>query len=321
MHPLSVRRPQCHGVSILQILGQPVTIGIRGPASRLLIVGCEHNRRSVQLTRSMPRERRRRSVDASLRQDDRATSCCELPGVCQRQCHQILRRRSFEQVVAPAVDAIVHAHSGYSVHAGIGSRRDGRVPDGGIRRKGVDPRPSEPGAALAQGGERRHGAGVLIEVIPAHAIQDEEHDHSRSGKRSPQHRQTRPVAVGGICTPRAAARVGATSCCAAGIEYSPVLTAGPANMSGIETSYSHGEPCMNTTSGSGRVIKSPSRGTMRSWPVRPGKYARANMSRNRCRTAWAAASADATRGVGRRPEKIAWPAGWKSAKPSQPGSE
>ncbi len=68
-------------------------------------------------------------------------------------------------------------------------------------------------------------------------------------------------------------------------------------MIGIETSYAHGEPCMYATSGSGRVMKSPSRGTMRSWPVRPGKYARANMSRNRCRAARAAASADATRRV------------------------
>ena len=32
---------------------------------------------------------------------------------------------------------------------------------------------------------------------------------------------TRPVAVGGICTPSAAASVGATSCCTAGIEYTP----------------------------------------------------------------------------------------------------
>jgi hypothetical protein len=59
---------------------------------------------------------------------------------------------------------------------------------------------------------------------------------------------TRPVAVGGICTPSAAASVGATSCCAAGIEFTPVLTAGPANISGIETSYAHGEPCMKATS-------------------------------------------------------------------------
>ena len=48
---------------------------------------------------------------------------------------------------------------------------------------------------------------------------------------------TRPVVVGGICTPSAAARVGATSCCAAGIGYLPVFTAGPANISGIATSY------------------------------------------------------------------------------------
>ena len=123
--------------------------------------------------------------------------------------------------------------------------------------------------------------------------------------------KTRPVAVGGICTPSAAARVGATSCCTAGIEYAPVFTAGPANMSGIETSYAHGEPCMYATSGSGRVMKSPSRGTMRSWPVRPGKYARANMSRNRCRAARAAASADAARWVrgAPRPEDrlTCWP--------------
>ena len=106
---------------------------------------------------------------------------------------------------------------------------------------------------------------------------------------------TRPVVVGGICTPRAAARVGATSCCTAGIEYVPVLTAGPANISGIATSYVHGEPCMYATSA--RVMKSPSRGTIRSWPVRPGKYARANISNNRCRVARVVGSAGAPRWI------------------------
>src|SRR5437764_269773 len=38
-------------------------------------------------------------------------------------------------------------------------------------------------------------------------------------------------------------------------------------------------------------MKSPSRGTTRSCPVRPGKYARANISRKRCRAARAAAPA------------------------------
>ena len=106
---------------------------------------------------------------------------------------------------------------------------------------------------------------------------------------------TRPAAVGGICTPSAAARVGATSCCTAGVEYVPVLTAGPANISGIATSYGHGEPCMYATSG--RVMKSPSRGTIRSWPVRPGKYARANISKKSCRVASVVASAGATRWI------------------------
>ena len=106
---------------------------------------------------------------------------------------------------------------------------------------------------------------------------------------------TRPVVVGGICTPSAAARVGATSCCTAGAEYLPALTAGPANISGIATSYVHGEPCMYATSA--RVMKSPSRGTIRSWPVRPGKYARANISNNRCRVARVVGSAGAPRWI------------------------
>jgi hypothetical protein len=101
----------------------------------------------------------------------------------------------------------------------------------------------------------------------------------------------RPVDKGGICTPSAAPRVGATSCCMAEVEYVPVLTAGPANISGIATSYVHGEPCMYATSG--RVMKSPWRGTTRSWPVRPGKYARANISKKRCRVARVVASARA----------------------------
>ena len=50
--------------------------------------------------------------------------------------------------------------------------------------------------------------------------------------------KTRPVAVGGICAPSAAASVGATSCCTAGIEYTPVFTAGPPYLvRGIVTSY------------------------------------------------------------------------------------
>jgi hypothetical protein len=106
---------------------------------------------------------------------------------------------------------------------------------------------------------------------------------------------TRPVVVAGICTPSAAASVGATSCCTAGVEYLPVLTAGPTNISGIATSHVHGEPCMYATSA--RVMKSPSRGTIRSWPVRPGKYARANISRKRCRVARAVASAGAARWI------------------------
>ena len=95
--------------------------------------------------------------------------------------------------------------------------------------------------------------------------------------------------------PSAAAMVGATSCCTAGVEYLPVFTAGPANIRGIATSYAHGEPCMNATSG--RVMKSPSRGTIRSWPVRPGKNARANISKKRCRVARVVASADAARWI------------------------
>jgi|SRR5664279_2614551 len=66
-------------------------------------------------------------------------------------------------------------------------------------------------------------------------------------------------------------------------------------MCGISASYGHGEPCMNATSA--RVMKSPSRGTIRSWPVRPGKYARANISRKRRRVARVIASVGAARGT------------------------
>src|SRR5437773_7143004 len=44
---------------------------------------------------------------------------------------------------------------------------------------------------------------------------------------------------------------------------------------------------------SARVMKSPSRGTITSWPVRPGKYDRANISKKRCRVARVAASTGA----------------------------
>ena len=88
---------------------------------------------------------------------DRAASRRELPDVCQRQCHQVLRHSPGEQVVAPGGATVVHVVARDAVHAGIGARRDRRVSNGGVRRQKVDLRLSEPGAALAQGGERRHG--------------------------------------------------------------------------------------------------------------------------------------------------------------------
>lgn len=104
------------------------------------------------------------------------------PDVSQRQYHQVLRRSSSEKVVAAALLAVVHADPCDSVHARIGPGRECRVPGGCVGRKKVNPRLSEPGATLAQGGERWHGRGVAIEVILAHAIQDEQHDHSWSSE-------------------------------------------------------------------------------------------------------------------------------------------
>ena len=71
---------------------------------------------------------------------------------------------SSEQVVAPSVSAIVHAHAGDTVHAWIGARRDRRVPDGGVGRQNVQPCLSEPGTLPTQSGQRGHGRGVAIEV-------------------------------------------------------------------------------------------------------------------------------------------------------------
>src|SRR5436190_20611975 len=72
--------------------------------------------------------------------------------------------------------AVVHADACDSVHARIGSRRDRGVPNGSVRREKVNLCMSEPRAVLAQGSERWHGRSVAIEVIPAHAIQDDQHD-------------------------------------------------------------------------------------------------------------------------------------------------
>ena len=108
----------------------------------------------------MSRERRRRPVDASLRQDDRAPGGRALPYVGERQCQQILRIAPGKHVVAPVALPIVRADAGDSVHAGIGARRDRRVPDSRVTGEDVDLRLSKPGAAPAQGGEGRHGRGV-----------------------------------------------------------------------------------------------------------------------------------------------------------------
>src|ERR1700687_6203170 len=184
-HPLPARRPQCFRIAILQICRQPETVGVCGPVARLLIVACENDGRSIQLTRSMPCERPRRSVNAALCHYDRATSRRQLPDVSQRQYHQVLRRSSSEKVVASALLALVHADPCDSVHSSIGPSRERRVPNSCVGRKKVNPRLSEPGTPLAQCGERWHGRAEAIEVIPAHAIQDEQHDHSWSSQTRP----------------------------------------------------------------------------------------------------------------------------------------
>ena len=73
MQPLALPRPECARIAILQIVRQPETVGVRVPGTRLLIVADEHDRRAIRLTRTTAGERRRRSLDAALRQDDRAT--------------------------------------------------------------------------------------------------------------------------------------------------------------------------------------------------------------------------------------------------------
>src|ERR1700738_3129529 len=54
-HRPPARWPQCLRIAILQIGRQPETVGVCGPVARLLIVACESDWRSIQLTRSMPR--------------------------------------------------------------------------------------------------------------------------------------------------------------------------------------------------------------------------------------------------------------------------
>ena len=236
-HPLAARRPQCARVSILQIVGQPETVGVRVPGARLLIVACEHDRRAIQLTRAMARERRRRSVDAALRQDDRAAvrsrAARRPPASMPSDLAAIApanmswrRRCTRSYMLTPVMPCtrgsvpveIVECPTAVFVGRKLTCAWVNHAPR---RRRAV---------------ERRHRLGVPIEVVAAHAIQNEQHDNARSGKALAKTGNTRPVAVGGIDTPSAAASVGATSCCTAGIEYTPVFTAGPTNINGIETS-------------------------------------------------------------------------------------
>src|SRR5436305_14646862 len=91
--------------------------------------------------------------------------------------------------MASLVCTVVYIHASDSVHARIGPGRDGRMPNRSVARKNVDSRLWKPGTALPKGCERWHGHGVAIEVIPTHAIQDEQHNYSRPGKTCTQDRQ------------------------------------------------------------------------------------------------------------------------------------
>jgi len=68
-----------------------------------------------------------------LGKDDRTPGGRALPHVGERQCQQILWGAPCKHVVAPAGFPVVCADAGDSVRAGIGARRDRRVPDSCVR--------------------------------------------------------------------------------------------------------------------------------------------------------------------------------------------
>src|SRR5919201_6925783 len=190
--------------------------------------------------------------------------------------------------VTPAVHAIVHADARDSVHARIGSRRDRRVPNRSARRDKVNLCMSEPGTALTQGCERWHDRSIPLEVISAHAIQNDQHDNSRSNKIGPQNRQ-HMTRYGREHLRAERSRKRSRNILLDGRHrvHSRFHRKARKHQGNRDVIWPR------RTVHVGRVMKSPSRGTTRSWPLRPGKYARANISRKRCRAAAAAAPAGA----------------------------
>ena len=94
----------------------------------------------------------------------------------------------------------------------------------------------EPGTLLTQSGQRWHGRGVAIEVIPAHAIQDEQHHHSRSSKARPQNRQYAACRRRGHLYAKRRRKRRRDVLLRGWDREHTGLHRGPANISGIETS-------------------------------------------------------------------------------------
>src|SRR5438270_13357777 len=72
MKPLAARGPQRAGIAIPQIIRHPETLRVRVPGTCRLVVTDEHDRGAVWLTGAMAGQRRRRTVDTALCQNDGA---------------------------------------------------------------------------------------------------------------------------------------------------------------------------------------------------------------------------------------------------------
>ena len=129
----------------------------------------------------MPCKWRGGAVYAALCQYDRATRVANCQTSANVNAIKSPGIGSGEDLVTHAADPIVHVGTGYPMYGGIGSGGNGRVPHRSIRRKNIELRLSEPSPTLPQRRERWHERGIPIEVVATHAIENDQHDHPRSG--------------------------------------------------------------------------------------------------------------------------------------------
>ena len=188
-HPHPVTGKDLARVEAVQLVRQREAVRVALPDARRLVIRGVHHRKTGGLTGAMPGKRDAGRLAAALRDDSAAPSGMHLPHVRKRQRHEVARIPVIEHVVTLARRAVEKIVARDAVHARLRTRGDARVAGARVRRQIVHLGVAEPRGVLAQTHQGRHDAGMAVEVVRTHAVENQKEDRAWPGRRRPDARQ------------------------------------------------------------------------------------------------------------------------------------